>query len=103
MHYRPSRSGLSSPVAARQQVGAALVVAMLVFALSTALVVAMKSQFNRYFQRTASILLAEQAQAYLRGAEELAAKALDFEKAAALRDRIEDLKAQWGIGTEDKE
>ncbi len=27
-----------------------------------------------------------------------AAKALDFEKAAALRDRIEELKAQWGIG-----
>ena len=27
-----------------------------------------------------------------------AAKDLDFEKAAALRDRIEDLKAQWGIG-----
>ena len=27
-----------------------------------------------------------------------AAKALEFEKAAALRDRIEDLKAQWGIG-----
>lgn len=29
-----------------------------------------------------------------------AAKALDFEKAAALRDRIEDLKSQWGIGTD---
>jgi len=27
-----------------------------------------------------------------------AAKALEFEKAAALRDRIDDLKAQWGIG-----
>ncbi len=27
-----------------------------------------------------------------------AATALDFEKAASLRDRIEDLKAQWGIG-----
>ncbi len=34
---------------------------------------------------------------------QVAAKALDFEKAAALRDRIEDLKAQWGIGTESKE
>ena len=31
-----------------------------------------------------------------------AAKELDFEKAAALRDRIEDLKMQWGIAaTED--
>ena len=27
-----------------------------------------------------------------------AAKELDFEKAASLRDRIEDLKMQWGIG-----
>jgi excinuclease ABC subunit B len=30
-----------------------------------------------------------------------AAKKLDFEEAAALRDRIEDLKVQWGIGTAD--
>jgi len=29
-----------------------------------------------------------------------AAKELDFEKAAALRDRIEDLKVQWGIGVD---
>jgi excinuclease ABC subunit B len=29
-----------------------------------------------------------------------AAKALEFEKAAALRDRIEDLKAQWGLGAD---
>jgi excinuclease ABC subunit B len=29
---------------------------------------------------------------------ERAAKALEFERAAELRDRIEDLKAQWGIG-----
>jgi excinuclease ABC subunit B len=28
----------------------------------------------------------------------VAARDLEFEKAAALRDRIEDLKAQWGIG-----
>jgi excinuclease ABC subunit B len=29
---------------------------------------------------------------------EAAAAALEFEKAAAIRDRIEDLKAQWGLG-----
>jgi protein-arginine kinase activator protein McsA len=29
-----------------------------------------------------------------------AARALEFEKAAALRDRIEDLKAQWGLGAD---
>ncbi|MBU8869485.1 MAG: excinuclease ABC subunit UvrB [Gemmatimonadales bacterium] len=34
---------------------------------------------------------------------EAAAEKLDFEKAAALRDRMEDLKAQWGIGTQAKE
>jgi len=34
----------------------------------------------------------------LRTAMHAAAKSLEFEKAAALRDRIEDLKAQWGIG-----
>jgi excinuclease ABC subunit B len=32
-----------------------------------------------------------------------AAKALEYEKAAALRDRIDDLKAQWGIGSEERE
>jgi len=35
----------------------------------------------------------------LRSEMERAAEALEFEKAAALRDRIEDLKAQWGIGS----
>ena len=29
-----------------------------------------------------------------------ASAALEFEKAAALRDRIDDLRAQWGLGTE---
>lgn len=31
---------------------------------------------------------------------QVAAKALEYENAAALRDRIDDLKAQWGIGAE---
>ncbi len=39
----------------------------------------------------------------LQQAMQVAAKALDFEKAAALRDRIDDLKAQWGIGVTGKE
>ena len=30
-----------------------------------------------------------------------AAEALEFEKAAALRDRLDDLKAQWGIGEQE--
>lgn len=36
----------------------------------------------------------------LNDAMHTAAKNLDFEQAAALRDRIEELKAQWGIGTD---
>ncbi len=39
----------------------------------------------------------------LEQAMQQAAKELDFEKAAVLRDRIEDLKAQWGIGGPPKE
>lgn len=81
----------------QRQRGAALVVALLVFALSAALVVAMKSEFNRYFRRVANTLLAEQGQAYLRGAEDLAAVILiadyDLDKENKLiRD---DLNEQW--------
>ena len=44
-----------------RQRGAALVVAMLVFAMCTALIVAMKGDFTRLYQRSANIFLAEQA------------------------------------------
>ena len=60
----------------RSQRGAALVVAMLVFAVSAALVVAMQGEFQRFYQRHANLLVAEQAAAYLRGAEDLAGMAL---------------------------
>ena len=59
-----------------RQRGAALVVALLVFALCTALIVAMKGEFDRFYQRAANVMQAEQAYAYLRGAEDLAAMAL---------------------------
>lgn len=62
--------------AAAAQRGAALIAALLVFALCAALVVAMEVEFNRFYQRGANILLAEQANAYLRGAEDLATLAL---------------------------
>lgn len=89
---RPYRGGQS-------QRGAALVVALLIFAVSAALVVAMKSEFTRYFARTANILLAEQAHAYLRGAEDLASMVLlrdwDSDKEAGLtRD---DLTEAWAF------
>ncbi len=59
-----------------RQRGAALIVALLVFALCTALIVAMKSEFDRFYQRAANVMQAEQAYAYLRGAEDLAAMVL---------------------------
>lgn len=71
-------TSLSKGSAGRQgsQGGAALVVALLIFALCTALVVAMKSEFDLYYQRGANVFISEQVYAYLRGAEELAALAL---------------------------
>ncbi len=81
------------------QSGAALIVAMLVFALATALVVAMKSEFNRFYERSANILLEEQAQAYLRSTEELAGMILlldsDEDKLKGLqRDTLSDAWAR---------
>lgn len=82
----------------RQQ-GVALVVAMLVFALSTALVVAMKSEFNRFYQRSANILLAEQAHAYLRGAEDLAGIVLiaDYDQDRDKGQQRDDLVEIWAL------
>jgi len=83
-------------IAPGAQSGAALIVALLVFALCTALVVAMESEFNRFYQRTANILLAEQANAYLRGAEELAILALLADYDAQDRDNPrDDLLETW--------
>jgi len=82
----------------RRQRGAALIVAMLIFALAAALLVAMKSEFDRYYQRTANILADEQLQAYLRGGEELAAMVLiadyDKDKREGPRDDLEETWAR---------
>lgn len=88
-----ARSGRGpQSVAPRAQSGAALIVALLVFALCTALAVAMESEFNRFYQRAANILVAEQANAYLRGAEALATMALqadyDMEDQDSPRDDL---------------
>ena len=93
---RCSGSGRSTG-SLRGQGGAALVVAMLVFALSTALVVAMKSEFNRFYQRSANVLQAEQAQSYLRGAEELAMAVLiqDYEADMESESPRDDLSENW--------
>lgn len=81
----------------RRERGAALIVAMLVFALATALVVAMKGDFERFFQRSANLLLDEQAQAYLRGAEDLAAMVLirDYDEDKAEGFARDDRSEAW--------
>ena len=84
-----------------RQRGAALVVAMLVFAMCTALIVAMKGDFTRLYQRSANIFLAEQAYAYLRGAEELAGIALkvDYDQDQTQEQPQDDLQEIWAQPT----
>jgi general secretion pathway protein K len=81
----------------RRQQGAALVVAMLVFALCASLVVAMKGEFTRFYQRGANLFLAEQSYAYLRGAEELATLALlaDYDRDKSAETPRDDLTEIW--------
>jgi general secretion pathway protein K len=87
----------SNPRLPCRQKGAALVVAMLVFALCTALIVAMKGDFTRLYQRSANTFLAEQAYAYLRGAEELATIALlvDYDLDGEQETPRDDLGEVW--------
>lgn len=77
--------------------GAALVVALLVFALSASLVVAMRAEFNRYYVRSTNLLEAEQGDAYLRGAEELAVLVLliDYQLDQQNQTPRDDLNEQW--------
>lgn len=81
----------------RAQSGAALIIAMLVFALATSLVVAMKSEFERFYQRSVNLLFDEQAHAYLRGAEDLAALVLvmDYDEDKAEGVPRDDLQELW--------
>src|SRR6056297_977595 len=81
----------------RQQDGVALVVALLVFALCATLLVAMQREFDLYYQRSANALVGEQAYAYLRGAEVLAAMALKLDYDTDLqRERPrDDLREIW--------
>jgi len=82
---------------APRQRGAALVVALLIFALCTALIVAMKREFLLYYQRGANVFLSEQVYAYLRGAEELAALALvqDYDADLLLDQPRDELTEPW--------
>ncbi len=83
---------------ARQR-GAALVLALLIFAISAALIVAMRVDFGRVYQQASGLFIAEQSRAYLRGAEGLATLALlvDYDadkKDPPGKDTLQDFWAQ---------
>ena len=72
----------------RAQGGAALVVAMLVFALVSALMVGLQRDFTLTLQRGTHQLFSEQAWAYLMGAEGLAAMALQADSRTDARAEV---------------
>ncbi|TXS96281.1 general secretion pathway protein GspK [Parahaliea maris] len=83
-----------------RQRGAALVIALLVFAICAALIVAMKADFELFYQRGSNSFLAEQGYAYLRGAEDLASLALvlDFDTDQTEDSKRDDLTEIWALG-----
>ena len=90
---------MNCPSRASRQSGAALIIAMLVFALATTLVVAMSSEFTLVLKRGSNSFVANQAYAYLRGGEDLArltliADAEEDEQQQELRDDLTELWAQ---------
>ena len=80
-----------------RQGGAALVLALLVFAISAAVIVGMQRDFNRVYQQAGNSLLAQQSGVYLRGAEELAVLALqvDYDQDTVNERRRDDLEEVW--------
>ncbi|MBE9539131.1 MAG: type II secretion system minor pseudopilin GspK [Proteobacteria bacterium] len=72
-------------------------IALLIFALCTALIVAMKSEFDLYYQRGANVFISEQVYAYLRGAEDLASLALiqDYDSDRELDQPRDELTEPW--------
>ncbi|MFT7286075.1 MAG: general secretion pathway protein K [Halieaceae bacterium] len=81
----------------RRENGVALIVALLVFAISAALLVAMQREFTLDYRRGANRFIEEQSWAYLRGAEELATMALqlDYDSDVAREAPRDDLQELW--------
>jgi general secretion pathway protein K len=81
----------------RHQSGIALIIAMLVFALATTLVVALSSEFNLFLKRAGNSFIAQQGFAYLRGGEELAGLVLrqDFQSDQENESGRDDLSEIW--------
>ena len=79
------------------QRGAAMVLALLVFALSASLIVAMSRDFNRTYRQGSNIFLSAQSDAYLQGAEGLASLALiaDADADRRAERRRDDLVEIW--------
>ena len=81
----------------RGQGGAALIVALLVFALASALIVGLQREFTLQLQRGANHFVTEQGWAYLLGAEALGIVALRLDAAAdnGQERPIDDLNELW--------
>ncbi len=90
---------MNYPPYSKRQRGAALIVALLIFAVCAALAVGLRSEFDLFYRRQSNALLAEQAWAYLRGAEELAAQALqeDADQDLARQQQRDDLSEFWAV------
>lgn len=97
MYCRPSKVSRSSMGTGQR--GAALIVALLVFALAAALMVGLQRDFTLQMQRGGNGFVIEQGWAYLRGAEDLAATALrfDVEQDGARESPRDDLTEIWAI------
>ena len=79
------------------QRGAALVVALLVFAICAGLMVAMQREFALFYQRGSNLFLGEQGHSYLRGAEALASVALvlDYDQDKQRESPRDDMSEVW--------
>ena len=90
---------MSCRLSNKPQKGAALVIALLVFALAAALMVGVQRDFNLLLQRSTNTFFAEQGWSFLLGAETLAELALRFDadadaKSDAPVDSLQELWAQ---------
>ena len=80
-----------------KQQGAALVIALLVFALAAALMVGVQRDFNLQLQRSTNTFFAEQGWSFLLGAETLAELALrlDVDEDAKSDTPVDSLQELW--------
>lgn len=90
---------MSCPPSNKSQAGAALVIALLVFAIAATLMVGVQRDFNLQLQRSTNTFFGEQGWSFLLGAETLAELALRFDadedaKQDAPQDSLQEMWAQ---------